>query len=181
MTAKKYTKWKSAIFLTVGLLMLLLGYWGWRSYHNHLRLMENIKLAMANPSGLNPGALVSRIDSGFAALPVEEKHRILADPKLLSERIEKASYRNYKQAFGSLFLLPAPIRQKLIRNSADAIISSLTKNPDKVNAFYESEAGKAALRAAYNYFLTEFDGRQKSELKPITDAFFEIHKTRARE
>lgn len=176
-------KWKTrllpvAVALVIGL--LLLGYLGRQVYRQHVRLLDNIKLATANPNGLTPGAMVNRLDSGFAALPEDEKQRILADPKLLSDRIEKAAYNNYKQAFGNLFMLPEPIRKKLISRSAEAIATSLSRNPAKVNAFYDSEAGKAALRAASNYFMTEMDGRQKAELKPITDAFFKIHQERTR-
>lgn len=161
--------------------MVLAGlcYWGWSVYKHNVRLMENIKLATANPEGLSPGALVHRIDRGFSKLPREEQDRILNDPKLLAERIEQASYDNYKQAFGTLFTLPKSLRERLIQNSADKINSSIDRNPAKVDAFYESEAGKAAMRAASRYFMLELNGKQKNELQPLTDAFNQIHRRRA--
>ena len=176
MTSKKKKVAFAAVATAVALSVL--AWWGWHSYRQHLRLMENIKLATTNPAGMNPGAIIGQIDRGFAKLPEEEKRRILADPQLTAGRIEKACYENYQQAFGTLFSLPAPIRERLIRNSADAISSSIDRNKRKVNDFYESPAGQAALRAASNYFMLELSGRQKNELKPITDAFHKIHQQR---
>lgn len=157
----------------------LLSAWGWSSYKHHVELLKKIEHATANPTGLNPGALIGQIDDSFSKLPNAEKHRILSDPKLLSARIEQASYNNYKEAFSGLFALPRPIREELIRNSAEAINSSIERNPAKVNSFYESDAGKAALRAASRYFLLDLNGKQKNELKPLSSAFFKIHKQRA--
>ncbi|MBN2640508.1 MAG: hypothetical protein JXR78_02525 [Victivallales bacterium] len=178
----KTAKRKIIIFITVGTLVVFAGlcYWGWSVYKKNVRLMENIKLATANPEGLSPGALVNRIDRGFSKLPREEQNRILNDPKLLAERIEQASFDNYKQAFGTLFSLPEPLRKQLIRNSADKINSSIDRNPVKVEAFYESEAGKAAMRAASRYFMLELNGKQKNELQPLTDAFNKIHRRMAK-
>ena len=179
---KDSLKWKIKLLVAICvLLVFLLCIWSWNSYKKHLQLMENIKLATSNPNGLNPGELVNRIDGGFAALPEDERKRILADSKLLADRIEKASYQNFKQAFDYMFMLPEPLRRKLIVKSAEAIRTSIQRNPDKVNAFYGSDAGKAVLRAASNYFMTELDGRQKSELRPITDTFFYIHCARAKQ
>ena len=174
---KKRVLWIVGAVLLL-LLLAILVWWGRQSYREHVRLMENIKLVTANPGGLKPGAIIDQIDRGFARLPATERQKILADPKLLSERIEKASYENYKQAFGQLFLLPAPLREKVIASSAASIAASIEKNRQKVDNFYDSDAGKAALRAASNYFLLELSGRQKAELKPITDAFFKVHQNR---
>jgi len=176
------SKNSKAALLAAGAAILLLAplsYWGFCKYQSHARLMEAIKIATGNPHGLDPGALVDKIDASYASLPPEEKRKIAADPKLLSERIENASYNNYKQAFGELFMLPAPIRRKVIESSAAAIADAMEKDKDRVDAFYDSDAGKAALLAASKYFLSELDGKQKAELKPLTDAFFKIHKDRA--
>lgn len=161
-------------------LLAIFSCWGWRAYKRHARLTAMIELASSKPDGLHPGALVGKIDESYMALPEDEKKRIAADPKLLSERIEAASYNNYKQVFGELFILPGPIRRKAIQSAADAIGAALNgENKEKTDAFYESDAGKAALRAATRYFLLELNGSQKSELKPITDALFKIHQDRA--
>lgn len=174
--------WKKLSF--AGLLLLLLvgglSFWGWRSYRARVALMEKVKLAMSNPNGLTPKKLVSRLDDSFSSLPESEQERIVSDPKLLSERVREASYANYKRAFGDLFMLPGPVRRKLIENSARSVAASVEKDPRKVDAFYESDAGKAALRAASEYFFVELSGRQKAELKPLTDAFFKVQQDRAK-
>lgn len=157
-----------------------LSFWGWRSYRARVVLMEKVKVAMSNPNGLSPKKLISRIDDNFSLLPEAEQERIVSNPKLLAERVREASYANYKQAFGDLFMLPEPVRRKLIENSARAVAASVEKNPRRVDAFYESEAGKAALRAASEYFFVELSGSQKAELKPLTDAFFKVQQDRAR-
>ncbi len=172
---------KKKITAVSGIIILLctiISIWCWFSYKKHVRLMDNIKIASSNPNGLTPKALVNKIDSSFSKLPEKDKQKILSNPKLLSQRIEQASYNNYKQAFGSLFMLPKSVRKKLIERSAESINTAYTRDKQKVDNFYDSEAGKAALRAASKYFLTELSGRQKAELKPITDAFFKIHKNR---
>jgi len=173
--------WKLAVLGSAAALLLSFAvYWGWRSYERHARLMAMVELVSSKPDGLHPGVLVGKIDESYMALPEDEKRRISADPKLLSERIETASYNNYKQAFGELFMLPGPIRRKAIQSAADAIDTALNgENKEKTDAFYESDAGKAALRAATRYFLLDLNGSQKAELKPITDAFFKIHQDRA--
>ncbi len=180
---KSSTNIRKRVITISGIVILLVAVtaiWGWISYKKHVRLMENIKIATSNPDGLTPKALVNRIDSGFSKLPQKEQQKILSNPRLLSQRIEQASYNNYKQAFGSLFMLPTSVRKKLIKRSADSINAAYARHKHKVNNFYESEAGKAALRAASKYFFTELNGRQKTELKPITDAFFKIHKNQGK-
>ncbi len=148
--------------------------WGWQRYRRRLRLLEMVKVAIANPDGLSPKQFLGRIDDNFTSLPEVDQKRIIADPSLLAEHIRQASYDNYKAAFGDLFKLPSPVRRKLIQRAADAVVVAMEKNPARVEAFYESEAGKAALRAASEYFFIELSGKQKAELKPLTDAFFKI-------
>lgn len=154
--------------------------WGWRRYQQRLRLLEKVKLAVANPDGLAPGKFLSRIDDGFDSLPEDDQQRILSNPDLLAEHIRQASYNNYKAAFGDLFKLPAPVRGRLIQNAARSVTAAVEKNPERVDAFYESEAGKAALRAASEYFFIELSGKEKAELKPLTDAFFKIQSRKGR-
>lgn len=160
------------------LLLAVLSVWIFSVLQSQMKMMDSLKILSSNPGSMDPMAVVNRIDSSFSSLSEDEKKRIAADPKLLSERIRSASYQNYQKAFGELFMLPEPVRRKIIKHSAASIASSIEKNPAKVDAFYESEAGKAALSAASEFFLTALDSKEKSELKPITEAFFKVHKDR---
>lgn len=171
------SKWRKALLALIPLAALLAfaSYWGISTYKRNVRIMEVIKGASIDPNGLDPQRFVASIDVNFKNLPVDEQRRLASDPKLLSERIEKAAYDNYKQAFGELFLLPKPLRTKVIQNAIDTILNAGAQDPALVDAYYDSEAGKATLRAAAKYFVYELSGSEKAELKPLTEAFFKIH------
>jgi hypothetical protein len=178
--ARRLSRTRLLLFLTPLLLALgVLAFYAWRLHRSHARFLETVRAAAANPDSLKPKEFLARIDSSFSSLPEAERRRIMDDPKLLSERIENAAYENYKRTFGELFLLPGPLRRQLINRSAASIAASIEKNPARVDAFYDSPGGRAALRAASKYFLFELKGSEKAELKPISDAFFKIHKDRA--
>ena len=52
-------------------------------------------------------------------------------------------------------------------------------DPDKVAEFFESPAGRGALRGASKFFLLELSGKQKADSAPLTQAMYEIVKRQA--
>lgn len=148
---------------------------GWRWYECKVEPIRALQAAMSDPESLNSEVLLDKIDSSFAALPDADRKKIMSDPKTFGESIENASYKTFKESFGGLFMLPESIRKKVIQSSADALAEK-AKDKENFMAFYESEAGKAALRAATKYFLLELDGKQKAELAPLMNVFFGVHK-----
>jgi len=148
------------------------GYW-W--YERKMKPIRALQAAMSDPKSLNSEVLLGKIDHSFSSLPDADKKKIMSDPKLLGESIENASYNTFKESFGGLFMLPEPVRKKVIQSSAAALLEK-AKDKENLAAFYESEAGKAALRAATKYFLLDLTGKQKTELAPLINVFVGVHK-----
>ncbi len=141
---------------------------------NRRRNAEIIREAIMNPQKIDPKKFLNTLDSSFKNLPEEKKNDILKDRKQFEKYMAKATGKELEKSFNSLFYLPKPVRTKIIKMSADHLLATARKHPDKVIATFESPAGNGALKGASKYFLLNLSGKQKAELAPLTTAMYKV-------
>ncbi len=148
----------------------VVAFWG----HRRMSRARVIQGAIADPRHIDPERLLDDIDNAFRRMGDAERQALLRDPEATERRVAEATSRELESSFRLLFMLPAPLRQKVIRESAENLRRKARENPGQVDEFFGSPGGAGALRGASSFFVLGLSGRQKSESAPLTQAMFEI-------
>jgi len=167
---------KQTVFILSGLLGLLvaLAVWSWQWMAERRQNAAAIQEAIANPRNIDTAKLLNDIDASFSRLGAVEKQKILDDPKATHARVSEATCRELAKSFKILFQLPKPLRKRLILESAEDLRRKVAANPERVDAFFDSPAGNAALQGSSRFFLLELSGQEKAEASPLTQAMHEV-------
>jgi len=174
-------KRKKAIIIAVCGVVLVAGLflaYSWVS--SRMRMAEAIQKAIANPKGIDPEDLLNEIDASFRDMSEVDKKKLLGDAAATEKQISEATYAELDKSYKLLFLLPSSTREKVIRDSADALRRKALDNPEKVAEFFDSPGGNGALQGASRFFLLGLNGREKAEAAPLTQAMYEIVKEQAK-
>ncbi|MDD5599709.1 MAG: hypothetical protein PHV82_17320 [Victivallaceae bacterium] len=146
------------------------GYW----LNERRKNAEIIRNAIADPQTIKPEKFLNTIDKSFRKLDAKSKKDILKDPKKVQQYVAKATCRELQKSFKVLFCLPKPVREKIIKDSAERLLKATKKNPQKTAEVFNSAGGRGGLEGASHFFLLYLSGREKAEVAPLTAAIFEV-------
>jgi hypothetical protein len=133
-----------------------------------------IQDAIAHPQTIKPEKFLNTIDKSFRSLSRQKKREILKDPEQVEKYVAEATCRELQKSFRVLFCLPESVRKEIIRTSAERLLNSARKKPQKTAAVFKSAGGRGGLKGASAFFLLHLNGSEKAELAPLTAAVFEI-------
>lgn len=118
-------------------------------------------------------SLLRRAHPEFQRMSPEEQEKVLKDPEQLQRFLEETTTQELTKMRDLLFQLPTPVRKRVIEEGAlrlKELAESATQ--EEIEAFVNSAQGKAVLRACREFYISNLNGRQRAEVKPIVDEIF---------